>query len=272
MNLDPSIFDYKNYKKYLHDAIESFPHHGRGIKIALASAAGCQNTYVSQVLNGNAHFNLEQANNIAHYLKLSKDEHHFFLLLIQHARAASPSLKEYFLEHIEEMIQHRLALVHTRNIDNIISPKNLMVYYSEWYFSAIHMIISIPQFQTMESVAKSFNLPVTLVSKVFDFLVKTGLILKKENKFYPSKNKKVHLRKDSPLVKNQHVNWRLMALQSLNKTDFDDLHYSSIITISEKDSEKVKALLQNTLQSMRTLLKDSHDECVRAITLDFFKI
>lgn len=58
------IFDYDDYKKYLHDLLLSQPSKGHGFRSRLAEVAGCRVSYVSQVLNQDMDFSLEQAESI----------------------------------------------------------------------------------------------------------------------------------------------------------------------------------------------------------------
>lgn len=58
MSKPASIFDYSDYKAFILSVDQSRP---RGFRKSLAAAIPCQTAYVSQVLNGGAHFNLEQA-------------------------------------------------------------------------------------------------------------------------------------------------------------------------------------------------------------------
>ncbi|MEK7395435.1 MAG: hypothetical protein AAB116_00725, partial [Candidatus Poribacteria bacterium] len=91
-----SIFEYKDYKAYLKEILNRRSENERGIRTRLAEAIYCHNGYVSQVLNGAAHFSLEQAEAINKYLGHNKDQSSYLLLLVQHARAGTSGLKEYF--------------------------------------------------------------------------------------------------------------------------------------------------------------------------------
>ena len=58
--MDKNIFEFRNYKAYLDHLISSKPGKGRGMRSSIAKALHCQTSYISQVLNEEAHFSLEQ--------------------------------------------------------------------------------------------------------------------------------------------------------------------------------------------------------------------
>src|ERR1700733_19454 len=105
-----SVFDYKEYKRYLRDFIRSQPSGGHGLRSKIAEALSCHITYVSQVLNKGAHFSLEQADELSRFLGHTKDEGNYFLLLVQVERAGTTSLKNKFKDQIEVIREKRLVL------------------------------------------------------------------------------------------------------------------------------------------------------------------
>ena len=99
-----SIFDYTDYKKYLKDGLKQKPKSGHGFKSAMASAIHCQSAYISRVLNGDAHFSLEQAYALNGFLGHSEEEAEFFILLVSYARAGTQPLERFFLRKINEIL------------------------------------------------------------------------------------------------------------------------------------------------------------------------
>src|SRR4051812_16016478 len=98
--MNSEIVAYSDYKAFLRDSIAARPKGGWGVKSSLAQAMRCETAYVSQILNGASHLSLEQAQAVCRYFKLGKPETHYFLLLVQRARAGTPELREYFDEQL----------------------------------------------------------------------------------------------------------------------------------------------------------------------------
>src|SRR6185312_16823085 len=104
-----SIYEYSDYKAYLRSKVGDKAAR-RGLKSALAKALSCQPTYISQVLNGHAHFSSEQVMDLNEFLGHSQDEGHFFLLLVQKDRAGKQSLRKYFQAQIGAILDQRMVL------------------------------------------------------------------------------------------------------------------------------------------------------------------
>lgn len=69
-----SVFEFNSYKKYLDSTLEfRSRQHGR-TRATLARAINCEAAYISQVLKGERHLNLEQAEAVNRFLQHNDDE------------------------------------------------------------------------------------------------------------------------------------------------------------------------------------------------------
>jgi hypothetical protein len=64
----------------------------------------------------------------------------------------------------------------------------------------------------------------------------------------------------------------MRAIQSLDETQGESLHYSSVITCSEEDTLKIKNALAKAIDEVRGIVKPSKDEAAFAYSLDFFPL
>ncbi len=265
------IFEFDSYKKYLVSLLKEKSKQGRGQRSALAKAVCCQTAYLSRVLSGEAHFSLEQGMAASHYLGHSKEERHFFLLLIQKNRAGTPSLQRYFDEQVELLRKQRA------NLRNRIPHKSLLHgheqarYFSEWYFAAIHLLTSIPSYQNREAIASRLGLPSAIVSEALDFLMEVGFV-KRQGTSYKMAKSHLHLGADSPFISQHHRNWRLEAMNNIRNKKSDSLHYSSVVSCSLEDSIKVRTLMINAIEEIRLIIGESKEEELFCYNLDFFEI
>src|SRR5688572_17797436 len=99
--MDVSVFDHRDYKRFLNEVQRKQPRKGHGFRSKMATAIGCQVSYVSQVLSGPGHFNLEQADRINLFLGRTGDEARYFLFLVELARAGTPTLRAHFRRELE---------------------------------------------------------------------------------------------------------------------------------------------------------------------------
>jgi uncharacterized protein (TIGR02147 family) len=269
--MQTSVFDYRDYKAYLHDWIEAKPSRGRGEKTRMAEHIRCHSAYIAHVLGGDAHFSLEQASDLSAYLGHRKDEQHFFLCLVQLARAANDTYREYVQTEIRKILETRLNLKDRLHYKAVLSEIDQSIYYSAWYYSAIYALISVPKFQAPDAIARELRLPASKVTEVLDFLTSCGLAKIEKGKYRIGKTS-LHLGNDSPMISKHHVNWRMRAIQSLDVPHSRDLHYSSVVSLSEKDIPKVRAILVKAIEEVRSIVRDSPEEKVCAYSVDLFGI
>lgn len=266
-----TIYDYTDYKRYLEDVIHSKPNEGRGFKAKIATATGCQTAYVSQVFNGDAHFSLEQADLIARLLGHRRDESSFFFLLIQYARAGTASLREHLLDQIQEHRKRVLSPKKKRSQDEPLSPEDQLVYYSGWEYNAIHVLLSLDRFRTPDRLAAHLGMPLQKISGLLDFLVSSGLAVR-DGGGYSVGTRTIHLDRESPMIPRQHSNWRFRAIQAIDRSHYENLHYTSIMAISREDVEKLKAMIREFIASTKPLIRASKEEAAQALLIDLFPV
>jgi len=264
-----TLFEYVDYKAFLRDLGDERP---RGFRKALAEATGCQTAYVSQVLNGQYHFSLEQADAGAAFLGLTKDETKFFLLLIERQRAGTDSLRAYFTEQLEESRSRHLLLKHRLGVPASLGVPEQSRYYSSWHYSAVHMAVTIPKLQSRPALARALGISPRKLSEVLDFLGSVGLIQKKGERYLPGLTQ-LHLSKDSPLIAQHHANWRQQGMTKMHSDHAGEgVHYSSVSSLSAADAQRIKEQLTQALSEAVRTIKDSPEEVLFGINLDFFRV
>lgn len=266
-----SIYEYSDYKSYLKDKIQSLPSKGRGVKLKMAEHLHCQNTYVSLVLNSEAHFSLEQGARLNSFFEHTQYEARFFLLLLHQARAGSEELRKYYQEEIRDVVIRNSDLKKRTHVKNSLREKDQDVYYSSWIYSAIHILVTIKEFQTAPQIARRLNLSKDKTMEVLNFLIGCGILIK-EGSTYSTGLTQIHLSKDSPHIQKHHTNWRIRAIHSIDLNDPSDLHFSNVISMSEKDIVKVREIFINAIADARSIIKDSPEEKLHSICVDFFEV
>lgn len=264
------MFESTDYKGYLKRRIDE-AEQARGLRLKISNYIGCQPSYLSQVLNSKPHLTLEQASRVNAFFSHSVLESRFFILLVELGRAGTPDLREHFLKEINELQRSRFHLKKRLKETEEIPAEARYRYYSTWFYSAIHVALSVPHLQSAAKIAEAFNLPVPLVVVVIEFLEETGLVENKNGIFRHTK-RRIHLERESEFIQHHHINWRSQALQSAEKNLEDDLHYSNVIAISQKDFKKIKEILVQAVENARAVIGPSKEENVYALTMDFFKL
>jgi uncharacterized protein (TIGR02147 family) len=265
------IYDYRDYKTYL--AARSAEKGMRsGFKSALARASGCNSAYISSVLGGKAHFSLEQAERVCGYLEFSREERHYFLLLVQKARSSTASLATYFEEQIERVLKQKLNVQNRLGAKERLTKENQALYYSSWIYAAIHVALSVPRLaRSPDALAAYFDLPLRVVNKALEFLLSAGLA-KREGQGYAIGPRHIHLGKKSENIQRHHGNWRLQILRALERDSEENLNYSSVVTLSRADAFRVREILLASIKNSVDLIIASPEEEVFALAVDFVKV
>lgn len=269
--MNNSVFDFDNYKEYLNHVFTNRPKRGRGERNRLALAMGCNNTYVSQVLNGSQDFSLEQAAVINEYLAHSGEEGRFFLLLVLVSRSGNALLKSHFSAEIKRFRLRRAKLKNRLEYEKTLKIEDQLIYYSKWYYSAIHVLLSVPKFRKKDAISQYLELPIQTVSEVLDYLLRVGLAIQ-SNDEYLIGTKSLHLSDHSPMISQHHMNWHVRAIDSLDRVRSNDLHYSSVITVSKADAIKIRDVLHKTIDEIRKIVRASNEEGAYCYRIDLFEI
>jgi uncharacterized protein (TIGR02147 family) len=263
-----TIFKYDDYKSYVKDSLSEL---GHGSRIRFASALNCQSAYITQVLNKDAHLSLEQAADASQFLNLNKGEEEYFLLLVQYAKAGSKRLRDIFKVRLKEIKEKRALFSNRVQGNDELDEVTMVKYYSKWYYGAIHIVVTIPEYKTKESISDYLGLKMDVVNEAIHFLENAGLISSSTNGYVTGMTK-VFLKGDSPFIVQHHQNWRLRAIDSFTKDQKGNLHFSSAYTLSESDFVSIKEKLFKHLQEVRDIVRPSKEEKLCVLNLDFFSL
>lgn len=264
-------FDSSSYKTYINTWILSQPKKGHGVRSVIAKQADCNAAYVTQVLSGEAHFSLEQAEKLRPLLGLNAEETDFFLLLVEKDRAGTANLKKFFNEKIDKILNDRRRLENRIKNDHQLGPERQLRYFSTWVYSAVHMALTVARMKDSRIVAQQLGIDEVEAKEIIQFLLDSGILVLEKGAYQTGKTR-FHLPHDSDLILRHHTNWRLQALKAFDKKTESNLHYSSVISISQEDFQKIRGQLVDMIEKTKRVIKISPEETVVSFCLDFFKI
>lgn len=265
------IFEYKNYKQYINDRLDEIDGEGRGARSRFSESIGCQSAYTAQVLRGTAHFNQEQGEEINQFFGHSDYESVYFLLILQFSRAGTTKLKSRLNAQIETALKARLQIKNRIESTAELEEHHRTIYYSSWLYGAIHALVSIPGFQTPERIAERLHLDIKNTREAIEFLVTSGLLIRDQKNNLKIGKGQIHLEAESPLIAKHHTNWRLHALKFLDQSKEDDMHYSSVISVSKADYALIREKLMKTIADIKPVIKKSKEEELASFCLDFYR-
>ncbi len=265
-----SIFDYSEYKEFVNDWISLQAKGGHGQFRQLALKLGINSVVMSQVFRGDRELTLEQGLGVTLFIGLSELERDFFLLLVQKSRAGSVELKTVLEKQIENLRVSSQTLK-SRVKHQKFSDEDKSQFYSQWYYSAIRLGVSIENLGSVSAIADHLNLDRALVARVIDFLLKQKLIVEEKNRLNMGPQV-THVGLDSPFVNRHHANWRLKALQAMEKTDKSDLFYTGPMALSNEVAKEIRKLLVDLVEKSTKKIAASDSEVLRCLNFDWFSV
>ena len=216
---------------------------------------------------------MEQAEGVNEFLGHTEEEAQFFFLLLQLSRAGTAALRKRLENQIQQIAKRRHFLKERLGVKESIGPEDQAKFYSTWLYGAVHVIVSIEKFRTKEAISKHLGISLKRAGEILEFLESLRLVIKDGHGKYSMGTARVHLGNDSPMISKFHTNWRMKTIQALENEDFtDNLHYSSAVTISEADRDRIKSMLVKTIDEIKKIIKDSKEEGIHSLSFDFFRI
>lgn len=265
------LIEFTEYRPYLRRALKEGGKAVRGIQSRYAEAISCRPGYVSQILHGDTDLSPDQASLTSAFFSHTTDEAQMFLLMVLYARAGTQQLKAHLQKQLQELRDRHLNVQERLKVKSNLSETEQMLIYSSWHYLAILSLISIPDYARLDRIAKHLRLPEKVVSEALEVLQKLGLVIIEDGK-YKIGQRRTFLPKNSPMAGKHHANWRLQALQSIERQQEEALHYTTVLTFSEKDRELIKSVLVNAIESVSKIVVPSKEERLHCLNIDFFDV
>lgn len=260
-----------SYKELINDLIREMPKNGRGIASRLAKNISVNTTYISQVLSGDKNFSLEQGLKVARFFDFNELEKEYFMLLINKERSGSFELTKFYEEKISKLKVEFQQVKNRVGKSAELTDEEKAVYYSDWKYQAIKLSTDLEDCNNLREISTRIDVPISKLHHIYDFLLKKNLITQHKNKLEMG-IAKTHIPASSPLVKHHHVNWRLKAIEELDRLESDELAFTAPLTISKKDFQLVRNEILELIQSISKRVENSKSEEIACLNIDWFKI
>jgi uncharacterized protein (TIGR02147 family) len=264
------IYNFDDYREYLKARVDS-ENSKWGLWAKLAAAASCQPTYLSQVIKGKAHLTSDHVMGIAQFWELSESETDFFLLLLEVAKAGTSKLKDFLFTKIQRIRRDREDIAKRLDKPRIEIGDKESLYYSAWYWSALHIIVSIPDYSTPQAIAKKLLLPVELVSFALEQLERYQIV-QRDGKNWKLGTGDVHIPKESPMIGVHHNNWRQRAVLDSTLPGTSGVHYTAVYSLSRQDYQHLKDKMLDLVEYTRKVVGPSKEEEMVCFTCDLFTV
>lgn len=265
-----SIFLFKSYKTYLRAVTQD--KNQRGLLTKLAKAARCELSYLSRVLSGDIHITPDHAFRMTDELSLSSLERDYFLTLVEFERAGDANYRSFLSHKIKSLLQQSEDLSQKTSKPLTEVNQAELLYHSNWVYCAIHLLVSIPEFQTVEALSQKINTPPVLIQGYLEQLLAMGYVQKISKNRWDYLNGATHTPKTSPLVTLHHMNWRNRAITDAQNFMNESLHYTGVQSMSRASYEKIKQLLLSAIADLEKEAGPSACEELVNVNIDVYKL
>lgn len=264
------IYSFDNYKDYLREVISN-SEISWGYISKMADAAGCQRSYLSRSLNSKVHLTMDHAFHIARFLSLNEGETDFFMCLVEVERAATPEYRQKVISRLKQIKEEQLDLHKLSKRPQVNLGEKEFIYYSNWIMSALHIIVSIPEFQTTRAIAEKLQIDLQMAESFLQQLVEFNLI-RKEGKKWIFSSGEIHVPKNSPLVHLHHNNWRQRAILDSQKMQTDGIHYTVVQSMDQKAYDEIQNQFLKLIRFATKVAGPAPSKELICMTCDFFKV
>ena len=264
-----TVFSFRTYRDYLVSYVGD-QEVSWGVLTKLSKAAGCHRPYLTKVIAGEAHLTSSQLFALAKYWQLSETQTEYLLRLLEIEKASQVDYRDYLIQK-NQQLKSREEKLDRMVARHVLQPeaKNLQ-YYSSWIWSAVHMITSIPGFQTVGAISNKLNLTPSHVESVLSDLLSWGSVKRERGKWSYAGNEH-HVPSHTPLVNLHHTNWRNQALVNSQRYDPNSVHFTVIQSVAREDYERIKQMVLELIKKTSQVANPSPSEQLYCFTCDLFE-
>lgn len=271
MDKSLDIFGFSDYRIYLKGWLEEARGSGTSNLSRVAGAIGVHTSFLGHVLSGVKNLSFEHATELSEVLNHTTLEREYFFTLLQIERAGSQKLKKYWQEKQQAILKERTTVKSRVGKHSELSAEDRAIFYSSWIYVSVFVATAISEGQTLDQISELFGLTRGKADEILTFLTKTG-ICSREGTTYKMGSSVVFLANESPLVVKHHTNWRMKAIQKMDTREPSELFFTSPMSMSATDFEKIRKILSQSIESTLKICRDSPAEEVVCLNIDFFKL
>lgn len=266
-----SVFDYADYREFVRERLEQMPRRGHGQYRRMAKHMRVHTTLLSHVFSGNKDLTPEQACSLATFLELPELEADYLLALVERNRAGSPPLKRALERRLTALRERHQEVEHRLPGARTLSREDRATFYSQWYYSAVRLVSSLPGMGDAERIAARLGLPRELVQSTLEFLLSVGLIAKVSDG-YELLAKRTHLGVSSPLVSAHHRNWRAQVMARYEAMSRKDFAFTAPVVLSRADFGRVRELLIEAVTAVTRIVEPSESQTLAVLNIDWLEL
>lgn len=264
------VFNFAKPQEFLRYWVSQQAKEGRGQFKKMAEHIGVSTVYISQFMAEKRDLSMDHAYGLSEFCGLTGLNKRYFLVLAQLSRAAEHRYESFLKLELDEIKKEAGKLKHKLKNEIQLSPEDLTLFYSDWVYSAVRMLL--PILQSTDKVALRLGLEKTRIMDVCDFLTRVGLVYKKPNHGYVLGPARTHLPAKSNLIIPRQLAWRSKAQQAMYQGNTGNLFFTAPMSVSKKDHEWIQKKLKSCIEDIALKAEKSKEEDLYCLNIDSFKV
>lgn len=192
------------------------------------------------------------------------------MLLVQMEKAGSAKLRNYHAEKLKALKTTALELKNRVKLERTLTEDERTLFYASWLYSAIRLYCSLGSGKTLDDVCKKFDLDRARAQEILHFLLKTGLCVEQKGRFKLG-TQSTMIEFSSPHYLKHLTNWRLKAIEAADQVKGENFLVTAPMSLSQADFELFREKLLKAFKEILETVKDSKEETVACLNIDFFK-
>jgi len=271
-----SLFLYPDFRGVIAELVTRQKRISKGFNFSkLAEVLGIQKTYMSKIMNGHGQLNTDQVYTLSDFFNLTKEEHDYIILLIEHERTGLAKRKRFLEKKIASIqAEHRSTKKALQAKFSEGREANLNAeYYLDPFMTVAHIFLTLPRYAgDTKKVAQKLNFSEAYSKKIFSTLEQIGLI-EKLNKpdCYRVVEDHLHLASDSWLTTPYHALFRMTSVQHLMKLSPEERFAFSVTFSADPNTRKfVHEAFLKFLREIEPAVKAAPSEDVYQLNFDLF--
>ena len=270
--LKPQIHEYLNYRIFLKDMYSFLKKSSPGFSYRnFSRAAGLRSSnFLKLVMDGKRNLGTENIHRFAKALKLTREENHFFEVLVHFAQASSAEEKNLYYDRIARSKKY-----------TDIRPLEVQqyAYFSHWHFVALRELVSLQNFQEDPGwINRKLRLKLhpEEIKKAIRILLELGLLERNAQGRLQQSVQKITTTPEmgALTVVNFHREMIRKASESLESSSAPQRNISALtIGISKRQFEKIRDRLDQFRREIHAISSEEDPkECVYQLNLQFFNL
>lgn len=268
------LYSYKDYKQFLRDTCNARKAGDPTFSYArMAVQAKVQRSYLSHVLNGEAHLNADQLFEAGRFLRLGDEELDYLLLLLDAERCQSPERRRRLESRRQRVQAVKLSSeAALKREPSAVEATHMTAYYADPFCSLAHMYLTIPRFLANPPlVQKQLGISNERFATILDVLEQMKILVLKKKGGYELKVATLHLPEGSVLARTHGSFMRLKGIERRQSGGATSDHFfSATFSGTEALKLEIKAMFMDFLAAAAEKIEDEPAEDVYHLNFDLF--